>query len=104
MAGIRIPLHLIFQVPVADLGKNAKIRGLGVDIDLVIVIAKYERGVGEQPAVENMIPPQGACNVSPIDAGQVLLAQNIPPKIAGEKDPVFLSRNKIHFGIEVVEI
>ena len=101
---VRIPLHLVFEVPVPDLGEYQKVRCFSIDIDLIIIVAEDEGGVGEKPGIIYMIPAQGTGRISPVDAGEVFLAKYIPSEITRQIQPVFFAENEIDLGVQVVEI
>jgi hypothetical protein len=63
---ICVPLKLLFEIEVFDLRENVEIIAAAPDGYLVIKIAVNKGSIGKEPAIENMIPTDGACAVTPL--------------------------------------
>ena len=102
--GIDIILQVLFQVEVADIRCDIDVVIVGIDTDLVAVITIDQRGIGEKPAVKDMIPAGSSGGIAIIDAKGLAESQVIPPEITGEIDPVALVDPVITFYVQVIEI
>jgi hypothetical protein len=102
--GIYKILQVFLQVQVPDMRCYIDVIVIGVDPDLVAVVAIDEGGVGKEPAVEDMVPAGGTGGITIIDAEGLAKTQVVTSKIAREIDMVLLADLIIRFYIEVIKI
>lgn len=61
-----VPLPFLFQMPVADSGKNIQIIISEINIYFIIKIAVDKGGITENPVVVNVIPSQSTGSIAPV--------------------------------------
>ena len=61
---IGVVLHVLLEMIILDVGRDPDIVVGGIDRDIVIVFTIDQRRVGEEPAVEDMVPPERAGRIS----------------------------------------
>lgn len=76
----------------------------GIDLDIIVILTVDQGSVGEQPAAENMIPPESNRRIPIIKAKSIAQAQLILSKIPGQVDMIFLTKLVIRLDIGIVKI
>lgn len=97
-------LQVLFQVQVPDRGLDIDIIVIGIDPDLIIVVAVDKGRIGEEAAVEYMIPTGRTRNIPIIDTKSISESQVVPAEITREIDPVLCVERIIGLDVHVVEI
>jgi hypothetical protein len=104
IAGADIIFQVLLEIKVPDKTNDPDVVVAGGDADIITVFAVDERGVGEQLAVEDMVPAQRARRIAIGEIETVTDAQVILAEITGEIEMIFIPQFVIGLGVEVVEI
>src|SRR5882757_3522897 len=101
---IGIVLHVLLEMKVLDIRGDPDVIIPGIDLNIIIVFTIDQGGIGKKPAVENMVPAEGACYIAIIDAECVPETQIVLSEIAGKIKPVLVSYTIVRFGVDVIKI
>src|ERR1022692_3276693 len=87
---VDIILQIFFKRKITYLGYKVYIVIVGIDVDDVIVIAVDEGCVGEEAAIEYMVPSGSTGGIAPLDAECIGERKHIPAEVSGKVNPVLI--------------
>src|SRR6186713_705536 len=94
IAGTGIILQILLEMEVPDKRSDADIIVPGIDPDIIIILAIDQGSIGEQPAVEQMVPAQGRCGIAIVDPESIAEPKIVLAQIA-RKIEVILAAERI---------
>src|SRR5690554_3468708 len=71
IAAVGHELEVLFEVGIANIGRNPEAQVLAPDIDIIVKIAVHQGSVGKQAVAEDVVPADGCCRVAPVKVKQV---------------------------------
>src|SRR5258708_20233741 len=77
--GINIVLQIFLEMVIPDIRVDADIIVPGIDRDRIVILTVDEGSVGEEPAIENMVPPESGRRIAVIYSKSVPLTKNFLP-------------------------
>src|SRR6185312_11355787 len=90
IVGIGIILQIFLEMQILYKRGDADIVIPRIDLDIIIILAINQRSIGEHPAAEDMVPSQGARDISIVDTEGIAKSQLVLSKIAGKINMVLI--------------
>ena len=90
IVGIGIIFHVLLEMIIADKGVDPDIIIPGIDGDVIVVFAIDQGSIGEQAAIEDMVPPESGGGVPIVQAKRIAEPKVVLSKISRQVDMVLL--------------